>query len=452
MPRKRIAWCLGLAGLLAAAVTTLALVLTAGGAQDKWSTSKLAGGDPDAAARSQDTPGEGRIGGYEAYLSAAKTYPANVIPPALVKNAENTFDKIAKQGDPQGNNHWNPYVALQNSIQPGVLSFSGATTATATRITALVVAPTCVPGNCRLWAGASGGGVWRTNDALAANPAWTWLDGGLALNSVGALVADPNDASGNTLYLGTGEANRCSSGCESGVGIYKSTNGGDSWTKLADACVSNATYSCTNSGDAFLGRAISEIVVDPSNAQHIFVGSAQAVRGLSHVIGNGGPGPPQPRPHPVGLYESNDGGATFTEVWNGNNASSFGVTDVALDPQDPTTVYAAAFDQGLWRRSPSLDGSSSATDFRQVFAPQFAPSGGRDRTMVAATVKNSHTRLYLLDGPANTGGPAGAKAGNFWRTDNADQPAAAPLASQAAGSTVPAAPGNPFPATDNGRP
>jgi hypothetical protein len=450
MPRKRRVWWLGGAGLLVAAAAALALVLVTGGAQhDEWSKSKFAS-DPDAASTSADTPGEGPIGGYEAYLSAAKTYPANVIPPAVVQNAKATFEKIAKQGDPQGNNHWNSYGPLHNSIQPGVLSFSGATTATATRITALVVAPTCVPGNCRLWAGASGGGVWRTNDALAAKPSWTWLDGGLALNSVGSLVADPNDPSGNTLYLGTGEANRCSSGCESGVGIYKSTNGGDSWTKLADSCVSNSTYSCTNSGDAFLGRGISQIVVDPTNAQHIFVGSAQAIRGLSHVIGNGGQTRLEPGANPVGLYESTDGGATFTEVWNGNDPSSFGVTDVQLDPQHPTTVYAAAFDQGLWRRSPSLDGSSSATDFRQVFAPQFAPSGGRDRTMVAATVKNSHTRLYLLDGTANTAGPAGPNAGNFWRTDNADQPAAALLASQAAGATVPPGNGNPFPATYNG--
>jgi hypothetical protein len=316
-------------------------------------------------------------------------------------------------------------------------------------MTALVVAPTCVPGNCRLWAGSAGGGVWRTNDALAANPTWTWLNGNLALNSVGTLVADPNDPSGNTLYLGTGEANRCSSGCESGVGIYKSTNGGNSWTKLADSCVNNSTYSCVNSGDAFLGRAVGSIVIDPTNAKHIFVGSAQAVRGLSHVIGNGGQVRLEPGANPVGLYESTDGGATFTEVWNGNDAASFGVTEVALDPLDPTTVYASAFDQGLWRRSPSLDGSSSQFDFRQVFAPQF-PGAGRDRTMFAATVKNAKTRVYLLDGTANGGGSASPTAGNFWRTDNANQSAAALLASQAAGSTVPPGAGNPFPATYNG--
>ena len=450
MPRKMNAIRLGVLGCLVAAAIAIPLALTGGAAtKDGMSTAKLAGG-PDAAASTEaDSPGEGPLGGYEAYLSAAKTYPANVIPPAVVENAKKTFDRIAKQGDPQGNNHWNSYGPLHRAVQPGVLSFSGATTDTASRITALVVAHTCAPGNCRLWAGTAGGGVWRTNDALAANPTWTWLDGGLELNSVGTLVADPNDPSGNTLYLGTGEANRCSSGCESGVGIYKSTNGGNSWTKLPDACVSNATYSCVNSGDAFLGRGISQIVIDPTNAKHIFVGSAQAVRGLSHVIGNGGQVRLEPGANPVGLYESTDGGATFTEVWNGNDPNSFGVTDVDLDPHDPATVYAAAFDQGLWRRSPSLDGSTSQTDFRRVFAPQF-PGGGRDRTMVAATIKNGKTRLYLLDGTANTGGPAGPNAGNFWRTDNADQPAAALLASQAAGSTVPPGNGNPFPATYNG--
>src|SRR5438105_6297162 len=389
MPRKRIAWRLGLAGALVAAAAALGLVLTAGGAQHaKWSTSKFAGGDPDAAATSADSPGEGPVGGYEAYLSAAKTYPANVIPPSFVQNAKATFEKIAKQGDPQGNNHWNSYGPLHNSIQPGVLSFSGATTATATRITALVVAPTCVPGNCRLWVGTAGGGVWRTDDALAASPSWTWLTGVLALNSVGALVADPNDSSGNTLYVGTGEGNRCSSGCESGVGIYKTTNGGNSWTKLPDACVNNTTYSCANSGDAFLGRGINQIVVDPTNPKHLFVGSALGVRGLSHTVGVGTTESQrfEPGANPVGVYESTDGGNTFTEVWNGNG-STFGVTDVGLDPQNPTTVYASAFDQGVWRRSPSLDGTSSPTAFEQVFAPQFATGSGVDRTMFALTVK-----------------------------------------------------------------
>src|SRR5437762_1444636 len=417
--------------------------------EDRLATGKISG-DPDAISinsrtkpgdgpiRGYNKRGEGPIGGYEAYKSAARTYPANVIPPSMVQNAKNTFLKIAKQGDPKNNNFWLSYGPLQNSIQPGVLAFSGATNATASRVTALVIAPTCVAGNCRLWVGTAGGGVWRTDDALAASPSWTWLTGVLALNSVGSLVADPNDSSGNTLYVGTGEGNRCSSGCEAGVGIYKTANGGNSWTKLPDACVSNTTYSCANSGDAFLGRGINQIAIDPTNPKHLFVGSALGVRGLSHTVGVGTTESQrfEPGANPVGVYESTDGGNTFTEVWNGNNPNSFGVTDVGLDPLDPTTVYASAFDQGLWRRSPSLDGTSSPTAFKQVFAPQF-PGGGVDRTMFAATVKDSKTRIYLTDGTAASSNPLASNAANFWRTDNAGQTAAALLASQAAGSTVP---------------
>jgi hypothetical protein len=405
--------------------------------QDREAKGKM-GGDSDAVLRSARTiPSEGPIGGYEAYKSAARTYPANVIPPSMVENAKKTFFKILKQGDPKNNNFWMPYGPVQNAIEPGVLAFTGKTDTTASRVTALVIARTCVPGNCRLWVGAAGGGVWRTDNALAADPTWTWLTGSLDLNSVGALVADPNDPSGNTLYVGTGEGNRCSSGCEAGVGIYKTTDGGNNWTKLPDACVGS---SCVNSGDAFLGRGINQIVIDPTNANHLFVGSALGIRGMSHTVGVGVETQRfEPGANPVGVYESTDGGNTFTEVWNGNG-STFGVTDVGLDPQDPTTVYASAFDQGVWRRSPTLDGTSA---FLQVFAP-LAPGGGLERTMFALTVKNSNTRIYLTDG--NTGSsPSG-----FWRTDNAGQTAPLLLASEGPGSTVPPGSGNPFPAVYSG--
>ena len=244
MLRKRFAIGLGGAGLLLVLALAILFALT-GSSGDREAHSKFAT-DPDAVrASGRDSPGESPIGGYEAYLSAERTYPADVIPPAVVENARATFDKIASQGDnSNGNNRFQPFGPLQTSTQPGVTSFTGATNTTSSRDTAIVIAPTCVAGNCRIWVGSAGGGVWRTDDALAANPTWTWLNGGLALNSVGSLVADPNDPTGNTLYLGTGEANRCSSGCESGVGIYKTTDGGNNWTKLADSCVSNTTYSC----------------------------------------------------------------------------------------------------------------------------------------------------------------------------------------------------------------
>jgi hypothetical protein len=425
--------------------------------------SKFGAGDPDSAQTTsgdadstRTTPGEGPVGGFEAYLSAQRTYPAAEIPPTVAAQAETTFEAIAKKdaklGDPKAKGHaWQLYGPTVNATQPGVTSFSGATNNTASRVTSILVSPDCgstAGAGCRVWAGVSGGGVWRTDDALAADPDWKQLKADrLAQNSVGALTLDPTDAKHNTIYLGTGEGNRCSSGCEAGVGIYKSTNGGGSWTKLGDACVNNPTYTCVNPGkDAFLGRGINAIVIDPRDPTHIFVGSALGVRGLSHVIGNGGTTRLEPGANAPGLYESTDGGATFTEIWDGNSATSFGVTDVGLDPLNLDIVYAAAFDAGAWRR----DAGASATAFNQVFAPQFNAGAGIDRTMFAFTVKNGHTRIYLTDGTANGAGIGGPLASNFWRTDNANQTAVALLASQAAGATPPDPATHTFPATYSG--
>ena len=65
------------------------------------------------------------------------------------------------------------------------------------------------------------------------------------------------------------------------MGIYKSTNGGDTWTHLASAVTAlttpgNGTYT----GDAFAGRSIGSIVVDPTNRNVIYVASARGVRGV----------------------------------------------------------------------------------------------------------------------------------------------------------------------------
>ena len=408
------------------------------------------GPDADSA---MEKPGVGP-NAADAYLQAERTYPANVIPQSVVQNAAATFERIAGQRDDWGGGgNWKQYGPKKNAIEPGILSFTGATTATASRITAMAISPD----GQRLYVGASGGGVWRTDNPNSPDPVWQQVTKGLAQNSVGTLTIDPTDSSGRTIYLGTGEPNHCSSGCEAGVGIYKSTNGGNSWQKLSDTCVSNATYPCVSAGeDSFLGRAISKIVVDPTNANHLFVGSSRAVRGLSHVVGNGGQVSLEPDANPVGLYESTDGGNTFTRVWDARNpatpanVATFGVVDVGLDPLDPSTVYASAMDTGIYRRSPSLDAAATPFDFKQVYSPHYVPPACNpavsptcgfitdDRTMFSATVKNGTTRIYVAEGSVNLGASNDPMAATFWRTDNANLPAATLLAYEAGpGSTTP---------------
>src|SRR4030095_9082214 len=95
------------------------------------------------------------------------------------------------------------------------------------------ISPLCeLDGACRLWVGTAGGGVWRTDDAL--NPAdvgWRWSGQGLATNNIGSLAFDPNDRSGNTIFVGTGETNTPNNS-GAGTGLFRSSDGGDRWTRL----------------------------------------------------------------------------------------------------------------------------------------------------------------------------------------------------------------------------
>ena len=98
---------------------------------------------------------------------------------------------------------------------------------------------------------------------------------------------DPTDPSGNTLYAGTGEPN-VSVDSGAGLGLYKTTDGGDTWTHLSSTVTNLTTNSAqgsngTYTGDAFAGRAIAGIAVDPTNPSVLYVASARGVRGVSSV-------------------------------------------------------------------------------------------------------------------------------------------------------------------------
>src|SRR5437762_695065 len=192
---------------------------------------------------------------------------------------------------------------------------TGATTGTiySGRATAIAVSPTCKQSGCTIFIGAAGGGVWKTANALAATPTWTPSNGtgtgAIPSNAIGSIVFDPNDASGNTLYVGTGEPNG-SGDSEAGVGLYKSTNGGTSWSLVSGSTASTAPCA---SGAATCpvatGRSIGAIAVDPANASHIFIGTDVARHGSSSS--NGGRFTP-PGSAKGGLYEYTDGGTSFS--------------------------------------------------------------------------------------------------------------------------------------------
>src|SRR4029453_861352 len=168
----------------------------------------------------------------------------------------------------------------------------------------------------------------------------------------------------DTLSAATGEPN-ASADSEAGKGIYMSTDGGNSWKHLMSKTTTSSAANGTYTGDAFAGRSISSIVVDPTHSNVVYVSSTRGVRGVSSILSGGATtNPPTPRP-PFGLFKSTNGGVSFTFIWDGAGTIR-GVNDVELDPNNPSTVYAAAFQKGVWR---STNGGTTSTKLNPPLTP-----------------------------------------------------------------------------------
>src|SRR5438067_5768674 len=227
--RLRVFVATGLALGMLAAVIGVALASRPGAATRLHP--KAIGSEPGAGT-ALARPGRGGEGTTaEDYRVAARAYPADQLQVAWSQSARTTFEKIAARTprpkvsgpNPGLLNVWQNYGPQQHATEPGFLNFSGANYNTASRTASIAISPFCGSGigpyPCRMWVGPVGGGVWRTDDATAAVPAWTPVgQSALAQNSIGNLALDPNDITGNTIYAGTGEPSQCSSGCEAGVG------------------------------------------------------------------------------------------------------------------------------------------------------------------------------------------------------------------------------------------
>lgn len=290
-------------------------------------------------------------------------------------------------------------------VVPGPVTYTGRTTTNSGRVTALALAPGCSETSCTLFVGAAGGGVWKSTNALASVPSWRPSSNGIPSNAIGALQVDPNDATGKTVYVGTGEPSG-SSDSEAGVGLYKSTDGGVKWALVPGSLA------------VAKDRAIGAVAIDPEDSQHIFIGTAVARHGSSSV--NGGRFTPPDAPT-LGLYESTDGGATFTLAFslaadpvdptspNGSDFFRGGISTLEFAPDG--TLYLAAMGYGLYRS----DGSGGYEQvFASVAAGDIAASAGA-RTEFALAPNGDKLRIYLGD---TDGGPA-----DFFRVDDANVPA-----------------------------
>jgi len=194
------------------------------------------------------------------------------------------------------------------------------------------VGPTNVGGRCTaivchpskpdiVWIGSAGGGVWKSEDGGQTwRPLWHKQE---SLN-VGALAIDPKDP--NILYCGTGEAN-LSADSYPGVGVYRSSDGGETWELWAPA------------DQMGLPRRIGVIAIDPFDSNHVRLG------GVRHS-----------ERHPCGMFFTRDGGLTWQRE-SFVSAQPHFCHSIAFHPKRRGVIFAAmgerGFRNGIWRTEDS---------------------------------------------------------------------------------------------------
>ena len=158
----------------------------------------------------------------------------------------------------------------------------------------------------RIYAGSCCGGVWASDDD---GQTWQVVFDKEASTATGALAVAPSNP--DILWVGTGESNIFRSSY-TGVGVYKSTDNAKTFQHMG--LIDTGT----------IGR----IIVHPTDANTVYVASA----GQEWVENE-----------MRGVFKTTDGGKTWTHILK--ISPKTGVNDIAMDPKDPNTLYA-----GAWQR------------------------------------------------------------------------------------------------------
>jgi len=214
--------------------------------------------------------------------------------------------------------------------------------------------------NKTLYVGSAGGGVWKSTNAGASfKPIFDKY-----CMSIGAIAVDQSNPS--TVFVGTGESNMRNT-VSIGDGMYKSTDAGDNWVKVGMDSTEHIAkiiidpknskniyaaapgplwsdskhrglYKSTDGGDTWTKifyinekTGCADIAVDPNNTNIIYA-TMWEFRRFPYAFNSGGAG--------SGLWKSLDGGKTWKELKNGLPAKPFGRMTITLAPSAPQNMIA----------------------------------------------------------------------------------------------------------------
>jgi hypothetical protein len=199
------------------------------------------------------------------------------------------------------------------------------------------------------WAGSASGGLWKTTNR---GQSWTTNTDKIAnflTLGVSDILIDPNNT--NIMYLATGDKNQ---GGYFGVGVLKSTNGGNTWNTTG--------LSFQVSSRVFIGR----MAMNPNNTNNIIATSND------------------------GIYVTTNGGTNWTKTFNSH------CKDVVMKPNNPNIVYATTY-QNPARFIKSTDGGVNWNVITNGLPASDV------RRMELAVTSNANDNVYLLASANNHG-------------------------------------------------
>src|SRR5881398_1649386 len=217
------------------------------------------------------------------------------------------------------------------------------------------------PANASIvYVGTAQGGLYKSTNGGST---WTHLMDSAMTLAVGSLELDPTDATGNTLLVGSGESN-FSGDSYAGFGVYRVTALKSGSPVLSGPFGSNQ----------FIHRGIPGLAIDPNNHNNVYVGSATGQQGIGPQAPTGAP--------PRGLFRSTDGASTFTKLAVANlpATADFRVTSIVYEPGNSDRVFVGIADAnvpnafgGIYFTTNASAPSPTFTKLRATSKKDFAP-------------------------------------------------------------------------------
>ncbi len=250
--------------------------------------------------------------------------------------------------------------------------------------------------NSRVFAGGVSGGLWVTND-ITTDGGWTQVAGVPGNMNVSCYAIDPNDS--NTWYIGTGE--QYTFGAAVGSGVYKTTDGGTTWTNIPVQLAGGGSFDFNATNSFFAGMFyINDIEAwDNGGNTEVFVGVG------AHVYGDSSSPTSWLGLQSSGLYRSTDDGANWSRIESANMQFTFSSANYYFIPND----FEIGADNTLWMgtiATPGIGGGGGGRIFSTTNGSTWTEAGASpltngNRVELAMSSTNANKMYALIQTNAN---------------------------------------------------